>query len=56
MASRQSLRKDLDATVLTADKDYCTVILNKCDYLKKANDIIEEGVTQGKYVETTDST
>ena len=33
--------------ILGADKETCTVILNKSDHIKKVNNIIEEG-TQGK--------
>ena len=33
--------------ILAADKETCTVIINKSDHIKKVNNIIEEG-TQGK--------
>ena len=35
---------------LAVDKESCTVIINKSDYIKKVNDIIEdeEGMLQGK--------
>ena len=32
------------------------VILNKSDYIKKVNKIFEEGMEQGKYIETIDTT
>lgn len=41
--------------ILAADKETCTVILNKSDHIKKVNNIIEEG-TQGKDIETIDIT
>ena len=54
--SLNSLRRNKDIVVLAADKESCTVILNKDDYIKKANDIIEDGIKQMKYIETTDDT
>ena len=42
--------------ILAADKETCTVILNKSDYIKKVHKIIEEGMKQGKYIEITDTT
>ena len=41
---------------MAADKESCIVILSKDDYIKKVNDIIEDGIQQMKYVETTDDT
>ena len=41
---------------LAADKESCTVILNKSDYIKKVNNIVQEGMQQGKYIETIDTT
>ena len=32
------------------------VILNKSNYIRKVNNIIEEGLQQGKYIETIDAT
>ena len=42
--------------ILAADKESCTVILNKSDYIGKVNNIIKEGMQEGKYIETTDTT
>ena len=44
--SRNSLRKNKDIVVLAADKESCTVIVNKDDYIKKVNDIIDDGIKQ----------
>ena len=33
---------------LAVDKESCTVTINKSDYIRKVNDIIEEGMQQGK--------
>ena len=41
--SLNSLRKNKDV-VLAADKESCTVILNKDDYIKKVNNIIEDRI------------
>ena len=38
------------------DKESCTVILNKTDYVNKVNAMIDEGISKCKYVETVDST
>ena len=54
--SLNSLGKNKDVVVLAANKESCTVILNKDDYIKKANNIIEDGIKQMKYIETTDDT
>ena len=56
LKSLNNLRKNKDIVVLGADKESCTVILNKDDYFKKVNSIIEDGFKQMKYVETTDDT
>ena len=51
-------RKDFteNIIVLSADKEPCTVILNKADYVNKVNKMIDEGIASGKYVETIDTT
>ena len=54
--SLHSLRKNKDIVVLATDKESCTVILNKDDYIKTVNDIIEDAIKQMKYIETTDDT
>ena len=41
---------------LAADKETCTVILNRKDYQNKVNNVINEGITEGKYIETVDNT
>ena len=50
------LRKNENIIVLSADKESCTVILNKIDYVNKVNKMIDEGIASGKYVETSDTT
>ena len=46
------LIKDNKIVILAADKESCTVILNKSDCIKKVNNNIEKGIRQGKYIET----
>ena len=41
--------------ILAADKESCTVIRNKSGYIRKISNIIEEGMQQGKYLETIDT-
>ena len=50
------LIKNDKIVILAADKESCTIILNKSDYIMKVNNIIEEGIQQGKYIETIDTT
>ena len=50
------LRKNENMVVISADKESCTVILNKTDCVNKFNAMISEGISKGKYVETVDST
>ena len=50
------LIKNNKIAILAADKEPCTVILNKSDYIRKVNNIIEKGMQQGKYIETVDTT
>ena len=38
--------------ISAADKETCTLTLNITDYKNKANDIINEGISERKYVET----
>ena len=46
------LIKDNKIFILAADKESCTVILNKSDCIEKVNNNIEKGIRQGKYIET----
>ena len=46
------LRKNKNILVLSVDKESCTVILNKTDYVNKVNAMIDEGISKGEYVET----
>ena len=50
------LIKNYKIAILAADKEACTIILNKSDFFKKVNKIIEEGMEQGKYIENIDTT
>ena len=50
------LIKNDKMVILAADKESCTVKLNKIDYIREVNNIIEEGMQQGKYIETIDTT
>ena len=52
LKSLQTLGKDSDIVVLTADKESSTVILNECYYIKKVNDMIK-WFTWRKCVKTT---
>ena len=42
--------------VLSGDKDSSVVIMQRADYVKKLETMIEEGIANGKYVVTEDNT
>ena len=54
--SLQKLRKNKDIIILSADKESCTVIFNKSDYVRKVDQMIEDDITEGNYIETSDNT
>ena len=56
LKSLSSVRKNENILVLLTDKESCTVILNKVDYINKINKIIDEGIANGKYIETSGTT
>ena len=49
------LLKNDKIVILVAHKESCTAILNKSNYIRKVNNIIEEGMQQDKYIETLDT-
>ena len=54
--SLTNLRKNETIIVLSADKESCTVILNKADCVNKVNKMIDDGTASGKCIETGDAT
>ena len=52
----KNLRSNEDIIILSGDKDKSCVILNKQDYIHKIENLINEGIAQGKYTSTTDNT
>ena len=48
----KSLRDNKNIIILSGDKDSSIVIMNKKDYNKKVEEMINEGIEQGKYEET----
>ena len=54
--SLRNLRKNENSIVLSADKESCTAILNKADYVNKVNKMIDKGIATVNYVETHDTT
>ena len=51
----KSLRDNKNIVILSGDKDSSIVIMNKIDYDKKVEQMINEGIEQGKYEETEDN-
>ena len=43
------LRNNKDIVLLSGDKDSYVVVINKADYVKNVNGMINEGIQQGKY-------
>ena len=41
--------------ILAADKETCTVALNWTDYQNKVDNMIHEGIAEGKYIQTEDN-
>ena len=54
--SLSNLANNKNIVILAADKETCTVILNRTDYQNKVNNVINEGIAEGKYIETVDNT
>ena len=52
----KTLRHNKDVVLLKGDKDSSIVIMNKTDYIKKIETMIEEGIRNGTYAETDDTT
>ena len=50
------LIENKDLVVISHDKNSCVVILKRSDYDKKLQSMIYEGITNGTYAPTTDST
>ena len=50
------LIKNDKIVILAADKEPCTVKVNKSDYIREVNNIIEEGMQQSKYIKTIGTT
>ena len=46
------IRDNKDIVILSGDKDSSIVIMNRKDYNKKIDDMINDGMQQGKYKET----
>ena len=51
--SFQKFRKNKDMVILLAVKESCMVTLNKNDYVCKIDQMIENNITEGKYIKTS---
>ena len=52
----QKLASDPNLVVLSGDKDSSVVIMQREVYVEKLEDMIKEGISNGKYTETEDTT
>ena len=50
------LRNNKNIVLLSGDKESSIVVMNKVDYGKKVNGMIKEGIKEGKYEMTRDTT
>ena len=50
-----TIRLSLSDNILSGSKGSSIVIINKKDYNRKIDDMINEGIQQGKYEETDDN-
>ena len=41
-----------NVVVLPGDKDSCVIIMNRLDYTKKVESMLQKGILKGKYVKT----
>ena len=55
-AKLKELINNPEVVILEGDKETAIVIMNKSDYVNKMNQMIYEGVVDGTYVESEDST
>ena len=53
---KSNLINNKNIVVLAVDKKTYTVTLNRTDYQNKVNNLINEGIDEGKYFETVDNT
>ena len=49
------LIKDDTLVLLPGDKDCCVIIMDKVDYMNKIEEMINNGIQKGVYVETEDN-
>ena len=54
--SISNLINNKNIVVLAAEKEACTVILNRTDSQNKVNNMIDKGIAEGKYIQTVDNT
>ena len=54
--SFSNLINNKSIVILAADKETYTIILNRKDYQHKVNNMINEGIAEGKYIETVEKT
>ena len=54
--SLSNLINNKNIVTLKADKETCTLILKRTDYQNKVNNMINEGIAEGKYIEAVDNT
>ena len=52
----RNLINNKNIVILAADKETCTVILNRMDYQNEISKMINEGIVEGKYIGTVDKT
>ena len=49
------IRKNNNVVILPGDKDSSVIIMNRSDYTKKVESMLQQGISEGKYVKTEDN-
>ena len=52
----KALIKNKNLCVLSGDKDFCVIIMNKQDYIQKLKDMLHEGIKRRTYERSADTT
>ena len=49
------IRNNNNVVILPGDKDSSVIIVNRSDYTKKVESMLQQGISEGKYVKTEDN-
>ena len=49
------IRNNNNVVILPGDKDSSVIIMNRSDYTKKVESMLQQGISEGKYIKTEDN-